>query len=208
MVVKVLIEHRIFVLRSMREWPTARYTLAQKAQFLRLLDQGIKPKKVATRTLRRWKKDRDKIFEVAAALTTTKGAKNMPGAGRPEAIPFMGELLTFIASVRADNKCLSILHLVEWIRHKQPAWLTSYLENRKNPLRAGRALHQLCFDAVRHHEYTYRRATKAKFTAAELEKHKQQFASYFWSKYFGHPPQDIINIDETAVYFDSPPRGT
>jgi hypothetical protein len=153
------------------------------------------------RTLRDWRQKRPALLK-----ETARGAKNIRGAGRPPVLPFAEELLAFMKSVRSRNKCMSIMHMVEWIKSNQPAWLDQYL--RTHPARGASSLHDLCYVLAVRGGYTYRRTTKSKLTAEQLQHHKEAFAAQFWGKYFGHDPADIINIDETAVYFDAPPRHT
>ncbi|RHY96881.1 hypothetical protein DYB31_015535 [Aphanomyces astaci] len=43
---------------------------------------------------------------------------------------------------------------------------------------------------------------------AELEEQKNAFAANFWEKHDEKPLRDIVNVDETAVYYDMPPRHT
>ncbi|KAF0710562.1 Aste57867_5509 [Aphanomyces stellatus] len=42
----------------------------------------------------------------------------------------------------------------------------------------------------------------------ELAELRDNFAASFWEKFRAVAPSDIINVDETPVYYDSPPRKT
>ncbi|OQR86315.1 hypothetical protein ACHHYP_20495 [Achlya hypogyna] len=61
---------------------------------------------------------------------------------------------------------------------------------------------------MRGDDFTFRRATQSKFSSGELKYMKKNFAASFWSKYHCTAPENILNVDETGVYYDSPPRCT
>ncbi|RHZ21120.1 hypothetical protein DYB26_007358 [Aphanomyces astaci] len=43
---------------------------------------------------------------------------------------------------------------------------------------------------------------------AMLKEQKNAFAATFWEKHDEKPLRDIVNVNETAVYYDMPPRRT
>ncbi|KAF0698755.1 Aste57867_10660 [Aphanomyces stellatus] len=48
----------------------------------------------------------------------------------------------------------------------------------------------------------------SKLRQVELEGIKLDFSKQFWSKYDGNNLSEILNVDETGIYYDMPPRRT
>jgi len=121
----------------------------------------------------------------------------------------------------------------KYTRRAHPQWLAEYIEGREAAHRQARhadALDDLCRDVVRRSNFVYRTATTSKYSSSEITKIKKDFAAQFWSQHATVSPgtffvllhtttslsknrnlldlENILYVDETGVYYDSPPKGT
>ncbi|RHY10746.1 hypothetical protein DYB36_014100 [Aphanomyces astaci] len=121
-----------------------------------------------------------------AYLTSERNKRclTLGGQGKHVAMQFANDLLAFMKAVRADSHLLTTAHMVTWIKTHQQSWVETYLQRE--------AASGTGYDGL----------------LAELEEQKNAFAANFWEKHEEKPLQDIVNVDETAVYYDMPPRRT
>ncbi|KAH9181428.1 hypothetical protein AeNC1_016596, partial [Aphanomyces euteiches] len=56
------------------------------------------------------------------------------------------------------------------------------------------------------HGFSQRVACVSRKRQENLEVIKRSFAKDFWTKYYDYKPDEILNVDETGVYYDMPPR--
>jgi hypothetical protein len=128
---------------------------------------------------------------------------------------------------------MGLHHLKEYIRRAHPQWVAEYIEGREAAHRQARhadALDDLCRDVVRRSNCVYRTATTSKYSSSEITKITKDFAAQFWSQHATASPgtffvllhtttslsknrnlldlESILNVDETGVYYDSPPKST
>ncbi|KAF0717935.1 Aste57867_1997 [Aphanomyces stellatus] len=64
----------------------------------------------------------------------------------------------------------------------------------------------MCQRFAHRHGFAQRVPCYSKLKRAELQQLKVTFAASFWAKHGHQPLRDIVNVDETAVYYDMPPR--
>jgi len=84
------------------------------------------------------------------------------------------------------------------------AWYTAYMD--RHGLTATDMLSDLCRRFAYNYGFGRRRATQASSTQPGMEEQKAQFAAFF-GKCMGHGRQTpIVNVDETGVCIDMPPR--
>ncbi|RHY19702.1 hypothetical protein DYB32_010187 [Aphanomyces invadans] len=111
-------------------------------------------------------------------------------------------------AVRQVSHMLTTAHMVTWIKNHYPMWIQDYYNTKSTPERAYKSVLGLCQQFAHRHGFAQRVPCYSKLKRAELELVQITFATSFWTKYGAHPLRDIVNIDETAVYYDMPPRRT
>ena len=130
---------------------------------------------------------KDAVDRRGRVLKTT----NLGKSGPKPSMPFRKDLLDLCKSIRAQGKCVAMLHMKEFIRRAHPQWLTDYIAGRvakKRKERHADALAAMCRSLANDNDLTYRKATKSKISPARLMAIKREFASTFWSKYYSHSP--------------------
>ncbi|KAF0716402.1 Aste57867_2874 [Aphanomyces stellatus] len=155
-------------------------------------------------TWRRWLKNKDTILK---AKVNKKG-KTLGGQGRRETIPFAKDLHEFMNSVRDGEHHLTHTHLITYMKSNHMEWLTDYLASKKSEDRAYHSLLRLCQRFSARYRFSQRVPCASKLKQVELLETKKKFAAEFWAKFADKDPSDIINVDETAVYYDMPPGKT
>ncbi|RHY02308.1 hypothetical protein DYB36_008532 [Aphanomyces astaci] len=138
------------------------------------------------RTWRRWLKDKDKIFKSKRKATKA----TLGGQGRKPMFPFGAELLEFMNNVRDEEHYLTHTHMVTFIKTHHMVWLEAYLVNKKSD------------------DTGYFMPVETKMPQVDMTQIRDEFAASFWSKFRMTDTCDIINVDETSVYYDMPPGKT
>ncbi|RHZ32835.1 hypothetical protein DYB37_012807 [Aphanomyces astaci] len=111
-------------------------------------------------------------------------------------------------SVRQGEHFLTTGHLVTWLKTYQPDWLAEYMSSKPTDERAYKSLVQWCLRFANWHGYHHRAPCPAKRTQVGLAETQQEFSTEFFVS-FGHlSMHGWINVDETLVYYDMPPRRT
>ncbi|KAF0700014.1 Aste57867_9449 [Aphanomyces stellatus] len=132
----------------------------------------------------------------------TRRNKRLPklgGQGRPVAMQFAQDLLSFMRSVRDGSHHLTTAHMVTWIKTNQPTWVASYVEGKAATGTGYVALLGMCQRFAHRHGIAQRVPCYSKLKGAELQQLKVIFAAYVWAKHGHQPLRDIVNVDETAV---------
>ncbi|KAF0691688.1 Aste57867_17136 [Aphanomyces stellatus] len=140
---------------------------------------------------------------------STQRNKRLPslgGQGRPVSMKFACELLAFMRSVRKEGHHLTTAHMVTWIKTNQQSWVEAYLKGKEDSGTGYTALLGMCHRFAHRHGFAQRVPCYSKLKRAELNDLQSTFAAAFWTKYGHLPLRDIVNVDETAVYYDMPPR--
>ncbi|RHY38061.1 hypothetical protein DYB38_002975 [Aphanomyces astaci] len=185
--------------------PQISYTLATKRQLLMRFDEaGVSSRKFWTEhgiprsTWKTWLTLRAKL------VTTTRNKKRatLGGQGAKSIIPFQHDLLTFMKDVRRDEHILTSMHMINFMKTYHKAWLDEYTAAKPDPYKS---LLRLCQSFAKRHRFSQRVPCFTKQPEGDLLRIRDEFAADFWNKYKHQSPQDIINADETAVYYDMPP---
>ncbi|RQM30690.1 hypothetical protein B5M09_013055 [Aphanomyces astaci] len=155
-------------------------------------------------TWQTWWKKRDLYLNA----TRNKKRPTLGGQGRPSSILFGSELLAFMQAVRHESHFLTTAHLVTWIKKHQHEWLEGYMSTKTSDIHAYHALLGLCQRFAHRHGFSQRIPCFSKLKLLELEQVRSTFAASFWVKHDAQPLRDIVNVDETAVFYDMPPRRT
>ena len=151
-----------------------------------------------------WKSRADKI------VTTQRNAKlaTLGGSGRKEIIPFARELMKFVKDRRENHKRVSGVHLLGFIKLYRKQWLLQYLATKPSSEVGYNSLLHLCHQFLHRHKFSYRIPVMAKALDDDLIKVRDDFALKFWAKHELKSPGSILNVDETAIYYDMPPGKT
>ncbi|RHY27050.1 hypothetical protein DYB32_007085 [Aphanomyces invadans] len=188
-----------------------RYTNAERKKFIEGFDPAlITSKGYAKANNIDWKTWRNWLACLHGILTKPCNGKKhtLGGQGRKESLPFASELLAFMNDVRDGEHFLTHGHLITFIKTHHKEWLDQYLATKKNDDRAYHSLLKLCQRFSTRHRYSQQVPSPTKVSQSVLQETKTAFAAAFWSKFRDTAPCDIINIDETAVYYDMPPAKT
>ncbi|CAK4468915.1 unnamed protein product, partial [Aphanomyces euteiches] len=91
------------------------------------------------------------------------------------------------------------------MKRTQRAWLNLYMATHDTD-KAYNNLMQLIQRFCERHGFTKQKPHKMKRNQEELEELRDQFAEVFHRRYAAYGSKDVYNVDETAVYFEMPPR--
>ncbi|OQR97417.1 hypothetical protein ACHHYP_11703 [Achlya hypogyna] len=127
----------------------------------------------------------------AARIPRNKKARNLPGAGRPPSLLDLPTFRAFLVEQRECNRAVNSATMMEWVKLNQPEWLQEYIERATDAETAYTSLRRLL-----------------KLTPAQLAAEKAKFVAMFWQKHADLDDADVINVDETGVFLDMPPRYT
>ncbi|KAG9416950.1 F-box/LRR-repeat protein 7 [Aphanomyces cochlioides] len=122
----------------------------------------------------------------------------MGGQGHKELIPFAEELLAYMREKRAKEQYFRVFHMMHWIKRNQKPWLDQYVATKKDHITA----------FAERHKFNQGTPCVSKVNHIVLEEVWLGYAAHFWSKYHMYPKSQILNADETGVYFDMPPGKT
>lgn len=80
------------------------------------------------------------------------------------------------------------------------------MKDKKSEESGFAALMELCQRFAVRHGFSQQTASETKQRSIELEGIKQQFSEAFWNENSLVDPGGIINVDETGIYYDMPPK--
>ncbi|KAG6574318.1 Dimodular nonribosomal peptide synthase [Phytophthora cinnamomi] len=122
-------------------------------------------------------------------------------------IPFSHGLVTFMKDMRRDEEPLCTTMMLEYIKKNHRHWFNNYVAGKKNIVSADNAIMRLLQRFSKRHGFTVQAAQHTKKTSADLEETDVKFAIEFLDKYeHVHSLSTIYNVDETAIYYDTPPN--
>ncbi|RLN78266.1 hypothetical protein DYB28_000851, partial [Aphanomyces astaci] len=128
--------------------------------------------------------------------------------GRHESIPFANDMAAFMKDVCDQEHILTHTHLISFMKLHHMEWLEDYLAAKTNDDRAYHSLMRLCQRFSLRYRYSQRVPCVTRLTQAVLRETRDNFAAAFWDKFRDTADEDIINVDETSVYYDMPPGKT
>ncbi|RHY55266.1 hypothetical protein DYB30_008128 [Aphanomyces astaci] len=134
----------------------------------------------------------------------TRNAKRptLGGQGAKGIIPFKHDLLTFMKDVRRDEHILTSMHMINFMKVYHKAWLDTYVVGKVDPYKS---LLRFCQSFAARHRFSQGVPCYTNLPELDMVFIRNDFAAAFWNKYNDHNLRDIINADETAVYYDMPP---
>jgi hypothetical protein len=182
------------------------YSIALKIDMIGLL-QETNPRDLAKSTglphanLQRWKAMSSKHL----AFPGNKKRKNLSGAGRPEAMPDSEALVQFMEKMRDEERALTCTHMIMYLKKHHRSWLDEYLGDDDGD-RAYKSLLRLLERFCHRHGFTRQRPTKSKISQEDLVQIRTTFAAEFHKAFDGFDSHNVLNVDETAMYYDMPPN--
>ncbi|KAF0705377.1 hypothetical protein AaE_014541 [Aphanomyces astaci] len=87
-------------------------------------------------------------------------------------------------------------------------WIEEYMSNKVSNIRAYQALMLLCQRFAHRNGFSQRIPCYSKLKMHELQEVQRTYAASLWTQRHDQPLRGIVNVDETAVYYDMPPRTT
>ncbi|KAH9117632.1 hypothetical protein LEN26_012546 [Aphanomyces euteiches] len=136
--------------------------------------------------------------------SANKKSKNLPGAGRHEALPDPKALVDYITERMSRERAVTSVQVNNFMKRTQRAWLNLYMATHDTD-KAYNNLMQLIQRFCERHGFTKQKPHKMKRNQEELEELRDQFAEVFHRRYAAYGSKDVYSVDETAVYFDMPP---
>ncbi|OQR83710.1 hypothetical protein ACHHYP_14377 [Achlya hypogyna] len=115
------------------------------------------------------------------------------------AIPFGSSLITFMKDTRREEHILTTIGMIGWIKTHHQAWLNTYLAAKKNPVSGRNSLLRLLQRFAHRHGFVQRVPCVSKMLQGELLRLQLEYSVSFWRQYESYKPNEILNVDETAV---------
>ncbi|RHY05543.1 hypothetical protein DYB25_008885 [Aphanomyces astaci] len=170
-----------------------RYTNGQRKQLLARFRasngtserQFCRDNKISRGTRQDW---RSRESAIMASKRHSRHA-TLGGQGRRQLLPFKDDLLAYMRAKRDSEEHLRVFHLMRWVNTNHKEWLPQYPASKKN-------------EAVAYQSF---RSLMHRFADRNRFRHHMGNAFHFWSTYGHYPRSQILNVDETGVYFDMPP---
>ncbi|RHY58785.1 hypothetical protein DYB30_004537 [Aphanomyces astaci] len=170
-----------------------RYTNGQRKQLLARFRasngtserQFCRDNKISRGTRQDW---RSRESAIMASKRHSRHA-TLGGQGRRQLLPFKDDLLAYMRAKRDSEEHLRVFHLMRWVNTNHKEWLVQYPASKKN-------------EAVAYQSF---RSLMHRFADRNRFRHHMGNAFHFWSTYGHYPRSQILNVDETGVYFDMPP---
>ncbi|RHZ16802.1 hypothetical protein DYB26_003332 [Aphanomyces astaci] len=159
---------------------------------------------IAYSTWRDWQARRDKIL---ASRRHSRHA-TLGGQGLQELIPFKDEPLAYMRDWRGSERYVRVFHLMRWVKANKMAWLVQYLSSKTSDAVAYKSFRTLLLRFSYRHRFRHRIPCKRKVSQQVLDSVWLGYAATFWDKYAQYDKSQILNVDETAIFYDMPPGKT
>jgi len=112
----------------------------------------------------------------------------------------------YMKEARRESEVLSVHHMIRYIIAEHDEWWASYRDKQKDEDLAYSNLARMCRRFAYKNGFGRRVATFNKLKEVDLESIKASFSAAFWKKFPTVEPARLINIDETGIFVDMPPR--
>ncbi|RHY91674.1 hypothetical protein DYB35_008259 [Aphanomyces astaci] len=154
-----------------------------------------------------WQDCRSRESAIMASKRHIRHA-TLGGQGRRELLPFKDDLLAYMRAKHDSEEHLRVFHLMRWVNTNHKEWLVQYLASKKNEAVAYQSFRSLMHRFADRHRFRHRVPCASKVSQKVLDDVWMGNAFHFWSTYGHYPRSQILNVDETGVYFDMPPGMT
>ncbi|KAF0710809.1 hypothetical protein AaE_012371 [Aphanomyces astaci] len=138
----------------------------------------------------------------------TKKHVSLGGQGKKPTMIFGEAVVASMKEVRSESHTLTTMHMITWIKTYQPHWIEEYMSNKVSNIRAYQALMLLCQRFAHRNGFSQRIPCYSKLKMHELQEVQRTYAASLWTQRHDQPLRGIVNVDETAVYYDMPPPTT
>ncbi|KAH9125352.1 hypothetical protein LEN26_009587 [Aphanomyces euteiches] len=182
-----------------------RYSLETKRNVHRALSDHTQQRVanlsgIPLRTVQNFVREKEKIW----ASLHAKRRFHIGEPGRPEILPGGDDLLDYMVAMREKHFPLTTYHVVQQVKANNQEWVNEYSTSKEDPYKS---LCGLCRDFVYRHGFSRRRASMAKaLTSAQMLEIRQKFLEEIWPENDHFDDSNVINCDETGIYFDTTPR--
>ncbi|KAK1932284.1 Tigger transposable element-derived protein 6 [Phytophthora citrophthora] len=136
-----------------------------------------------------WVKEKENILSFKGSEKTLART-----TGTPELIPFSTELVTYMKDIRAAND-----------HQKHPHWIAAYTATKAREDAAYEYLLRLMRRFAYRHGFSRRTPHGLKEKQDDLNEVQKAFSCKYDELYGQYDPSAVFNIDETGVYYDTPP---
>ncbi|KAH9147473.1 hypothetical protein AeRB84_008937, partial [Aphanomyces euteiches] len=134
------------------------------------------------RTIQNFVREKNKI----QASLLAKRRLSLGTPGRKEIPPGGNDLLDYMVAMREKNFPLTTYHVVQQVKANHQEWVTK--------------------DFIYWHGFSRRRTSTAKaLTTTQMLEVRSKFLDEFWVENDHFEDSDVINCNETGIYFDTPP---
>ncbi|OQR89303.1 hypothetical protein ACHHYP_06361 [Achlya hypogyna] len=123
--------------------------------------------------------------------------------------PILKGLVTFMKDMRRTDEMVTTYDMIEYVAWHHREWHTTYINSKLSPERAYLTLFRYLQRFAHRHGFRQRVPTASKIAREKLMIVRDDFArSFLRSPHAMLPAVNVYNVDETAVYYDKPPRRT
>ncbi|KAK1929640.1 hypothetical protein P3T76_014857 [Phytophthora citrophthora] len=183
------------------------YSVKLKRQVLTALDTEQLSLRVASRkfgvprrTASNWVKEKRNIFSIKGSEKTLART-----TGTPELIPFSTQLVTYMKDIRRTNQPLTTTKMAHYIKTEHLHWIAAYTATKVREDAAYESLLRLMRRFAYRHGFSRRRPHGLKEKQDDLNEVQKAFSCKYDELYRQYDPSAVFNIDETGVYYDTPP---
>jgi len=121
----------------------------------------------------------------------------------------MQDFRAFLVEERDGYKGINSVSMLKWVKVAQPQWLQAYMARARSLETAYLSLRRLLRTAAWNLGFSWRRARPApKLSPAQLAAEKERFSASFWNEFADLDDFDVMDIDETVIFYDMPPHYT
>ncbi|KAF0737743.1 hypothetical protein Ae201684P_004678 [Aphanomyces euteiches] len=125
--------------------------------------------------------------------------------GKREIFPDPDGFVAFMTKMRNEEKALSCVHNINWIKKHHHPWLLDYLST-KSADTGYKSLLRLLQRFCDRYGFSRQRPVLSKQTQEVLESVHMEFAESFHREFAAYSADTVYNVDETGMYYDMPPR--
>ncbi|OQR82468.1 hypothetical protein ACHHYP_15975 [Achlya hypogyna] len=140
----------------------------------------------------------------SSAILAYDGPESAATLGRQggvEANPFSRGLVTFMKGMRRTDEMVTTYNMIEYVAWYYREWYTTYINSKLSPERGYLTLFRYLQRFAHRHGFRRRVPTASKIAREKLMIIRDDFACSLGA-------DNVYNVDETAVYYDMPPRCT